>query len=221
MIDHSSARRAPTKEFAARSSRARVSIASKEVAMKTISRRQLLTVAATGAVAFAAPARAEAPPPFSSDEIVNDGQRFFGTLSRGLADGVQEACRRWGLPNAYILGQEASGAFVGGLRFGEGKMYTRNAGNQPVFWQGPSIGFDAGADGDRTMMLVYNLPATEAIFDRFGGLDGSAYFIGGLGFTAVGAKGVVVVPIRTGLGWRLGVNLNYLKFTQRATWNPF
>ena len=125
-------------------------------------------------------------------------------MSRGLADGVQEAGRRWGLPNAYILGQEASGAFVGGLRFGEGKMYTRNAGNQPIFWQGPSIGFDAGADGDRTMMLVYNLPETGAIFDRFGGLDGSAYFIGGLGFTAVGAKGVVVVPIRTGLGWRLG-----------------
>ena len=85
--------------------------------MKTISRRQVLTMAAaTGAVAFAAPARAEAPAPFSPDEIVNDGQRFFGTVSRGLADGVQEAGRRWGLPNAYILGQEASGAFVGGLR---------------------------------------------------------------------------------------------------------
>ena len=101
-------------------------------------------------------------------------------MSRGLADGVQEAARRWGLPNAYILGQEASGAFVGGLRYGEGKMYTRNAGSQQVYWQGPSIGFDAGADGDRTMMLVYNLPETEAIFDRFGGLDGSAYFIRGL-----------------------------------------
>jgi hypothetical protein len=195
--------------------------ASKDAAMRTISRRELLTIAATGAVAIATPARADAPPPFSPDEIVNDGQRFFGTVSRGLADAVQEAGRRWGLPNAYILGQEASGAFVGGLRFGEGKMYTRNAGHQPIFWQGPSIGFDAGADGDRTMMLVYNLPDTGAIFDRFGGLDGSAYFIGGLGFTAVGAKGVVVVPIRTGLGWRLGVNLNYLKFTQRATWNPF
>ena len=149
--------------------------------MRNISRRELLTVVATGAVAFAAPAKADAPPPFSPDEIVNDGQRFFGTMSRGFADGVQEAGRRWGLPNAYILGQEASGAFVGGLRYGEGKMYTRNAGNQPIFWQGPSIGFDAGADGDRTMMLVYNLPETGAIFDRFGGLDGSAYFVGGLG----------------------------------------
>ena len=173
--------------------------------MRTVSRRELLTIAATGAVAIATPAKAEALEQFSPEEVVDDGQRFFGTVSRGLADGVQEAGRRWGLPNAYILGQEASGAFVGGLRFGEGKMFTRNAGNQKIYWQGPSIGFDAGADGDRTMMLVYNLPGTDAIFDRFGGLDGSAYFIGGLGFTAVGAKGVVVVPIRTGLGWRLGV----------------
>src|SRR6202042_1907527 len=173
--------------------------------MRTISRRELLTIAATGAVAFAAPAKAEALEQFSPDEVVNDGQRFFGTLSRGLADGVQEAGRRWGLPNAYILGQEASGAFVGGLRFGEGKMYTRNAGNQRIFWQGPSIGFDAGADGDRTMMLVYNLPETGAIFDRFGGIAGSAYFIGGFGFTALNADGIVVVPIHTGVGVRLGI----------------
>jgi hypothetical protein len=195
--------------------------ASKDLAMRQMTRRELLTLAATGAVALATPARADAPEPFSADEIVDSGHRFFGSVSRGLAEAVQEAGRRWGLPNAYILGQEASGAFVAGLRYGEGKMYTRNAGSQRVYWQGPSVGFDAGADGDRTMMLVYNLPETGAIFDRFGGLNGSAYFVGGLGFTAVGAKGVVVVPIRTGLGWRLGVNLNYLKFTQQATWNPF
>ncbi len=88
----------------------------------------------------------------------------LAAVSRGLAEAVQEAARRWGLPNAYVLGQEASGAFVGGLRYGEGKMYTRNAGDQPIFWQGPSLGFDAGADGDRTMMLVYNLPAVAAIY---------------------------------------------------------
>jgi hypothetical protein len=196
-------------------------VGSKDVAMKTITRRELVTLAATGAAAFATPARADAPEQFAPEEIIDDGQRFFGTVSRGLAQVVQEAVRRWGLPNAYILGQEASGAFVAGLRYGEGKMYTRNAGNQRVYWQGPSVGFDAGGDGDRTMMLVYNLPDTRAIFDRFGGLDGSAYFVGGLGFTALDGKGVIVVPIRTGLGWRLGVNVNYLKFTQRATWNPF
>src|SRR5580704_947842 len=189
--------------------------------MRTISRRKLLTIAATGAVAIATPARADAPAPFSPDEIVDDGQRFFGSVSRGLADGVQEACKRWGLPNAYVLGQEASAAFVGGLRYGEGKMYTRNAGDQPIFWQGPSVGFDAGADGDRTMMLVYNLPSVVSVFRRFGGVDGSAYFIGGFGFTALNSDDIVVVPIRTGVGARLGVNVNYLKFTQQATWNPF
>jgi hypothetical protein len=186
-----------------------------------MTRRRFVVLAAISAASVAAPARAEAPATFSVDEVVDDGHRFFGDVSRGLADVVQEAVRRWGLPNAYILGQEASGAFIGGLRYGEGKMYTRNAGDRPVYWQGPSVGFDAGADGDRTMMLVYNLPAVDAIFRRFGGINGSAYFIGGLGFTALNAEGIVVVPIRTGLGWRLGVNVNYLKFTQEATWNPF
>src|SRR6201999_2295845 len=99
----------------------------------------------------------------------------------------QEAARRWGLPNGYILGQEASAAFVGGLRYGGGKLYTRNAGEERLYWQCLSIGFDAGADGDRTMMLVYNLPAMNAVFRRFGGIDGSAYFVGGFGFTALGA----------------------------------
>src|SRR6202020_264852 len=101
-------------------------------AMRNISRRELLTIAATGAVAIATPARAEALEQVSPQEVVHDSQRFFCSVSRGLADGVQEAGRRWGLPNAYILAQEASGGFVGGLRFGEGKMYTRNAGNQPI-----------------------------------------------------------------------------------------
>jgi len=189
--------------------------------MTTTTRRKLLAMAALGVFGLAPRALADAPTTFSADEIVDNGHRFFGGLSRGLAEAVQEAARRWGLPNAYILGQEASAAFVGGLRYGEGKMYTRNAGDQPIYWQGPSLGFDAGADGDRTMMLVYNLPALGAIFRRFGGIDGSAYFVGGLGFTALGAEGVIVVPIRVGMGARLGINVSYLKFTQRATWNPF
>lgn len=189
--------------------------------MTPVTRRCLLFAAATAPLALATRALADAPAPFSADEIVDSGHRFFGSLSRGLAEAVQEAARRWGLPNAYILGQEASGAFVGGLRYGEGKMYTRNAGDQPVFWQGPSLGFDWGADGDRTMMLVYNLPAVGAIYNRYAGVDGSAYLVGGFGFTALDGQGVIVVPIRTGLGARLGVNLNYLKFTPQATWNPF
>jgi hypothetical protein len=188
-----------------------------------MTRREILAGAAAGLGVLIATsgARADAPAPFSTDELVDSGHKFFGAISRGLAQVVEEAVRRWGQPNGYILGQEASAAFVGGLRYGEGKMYTRNAGDQRVFWQGPSLGFDAGADGDRTMMLVYNLPAVDAIYRRYGGLDGSAYFVGGFGFTALGADGVIVVPIRSGVGARLGVNLSYLKFTPRATWNPF
>jgi hypothetical protein len=192
------------------------------VNVPNMTRREILAGAAAGlSLIVADSARADAPAPFSTDELIDSGHHFFGAISRGLAQVVEEAVRRWGQPNGYILGQEASAAFVGGLRYGEGRMYTRNAGDQRVFWQGPSLGFDAGADGDRTMMLVYNLPAVDAIFRRYGGIDGSAYFVGGFGFTALGAEGVVIVPIRSGVGARLGVNLSYLKFTPHATWNPF
>ena len=192
--------------------------------MKTMTRRAFAfgagggALIATGAVG---PAFADAPSRFSANEIVDNGNRFFGSVSRGLAQAVQEAARRWGLPNGYVLGQEGSGAFVAGLRYGEGTMFTRNAGDSRVFWQGPSLGFDAGGDGDRTMMLVYNLPATGAIYQRFGGIDGSAYLVGGLGMTALGANGIVVAPIRSGVGARLGLNVSYLKFTTSPTWNPF
>ncbi len=158
---------------------------------------------------------------FSSNELVANGHRFFGSASRGLAEIVEAATKRWGKPNGYVLGQEAGGAFIGGLRYGEGVMYTRNAGDLKLFWQGPSLGFDAGADGDRTMMLVYNLPATAAIFRRYGGVDGSAYLVGGFGMTALVNDGVYVVPIRSGIGARLGINVSYLKFTESSTWNPF
>jgi hypothetical protein len=149
-----------------------------------------------------------------------NGHRFFGNVSRGLAQVIEKAVSQWGLPNGYVLGEEAGGAFVAGLRYGEGVLYTKNAGDLKVYWQGPSIGFDAGGEGSRTMMLVYNLPATAAIYERFGGIDGSAYFIGGFGMTALAASNIVLVPIRAGVGLRLGANIGYLKFTPQATWNP-
>jgi hypothetical protein len=172
------------------------------------------------------PAAAQSNPPapdkkFQPQEIVEAGHKFFGTVSRGLAEIVEKATSQWGQPNGYILGQEGSGAFIAGLRYGEGTLYTKNAGDLRVYWEGPSLGFDMGGEGARTMMLVYNLPSTNAMYQRFGGVDGSAYFIGGLGMTALTANGVVVVPIRTGVGMRLGANIGYLKFTPTATWNPF
>jgi len=104
---------------------------------------------------------------YSSNEVVDAGHRFFGTVSRGLAEIVEKAGSQWGMPNGYVLGQEAGGAWVAGLRYGEGILYTKNAGDLRVYWQGPSLGFDFGGDGGRTMMLVYNLPATDAIYQRF------------------------------------------------------
>lgn len=189
--------------------------------MVLASRRCALAGLACLVLAPAALSQEAAPPPFSPNELIDDGHRFFGTVSRGLAQVIEAATQRWGKPNAYILGQEAGGAFVGGLRYGEGTMYTRNAGDRHIYWQGPSLGFDAGADGDRTMMLVYRLPSLNAIYRRFGGIDGSAYFVGGFGFTALTADEIVLVPIRSGVGARLGVNLGYLKFTSQSTWNPF
>ena len=180
-------------------------------------RHHVLAAAFAAFAALGAPAPASAqtvqpayannpgdPNTFRSDELVDNGHRFFGGVSRGLALALQEAVRRWGEPNGYILGQEASGAFFGGLRYGEGRLFTRNAGERPIFWQGPSLGFDVGGDGARTMMLVYNMPAVNALYRRFVGVDGSAYLIGGFGVTAVAADDMVVVPIRSGLGWRLG-----------------
>ena len=181
----------------------------------------LMLLHIVGMPAMAQSGRSATSSTFSPAELVDSGHNFFGTVSRGLALTVEEAVRRWGEPNGYVLGQEASGALFGGLRFGEGLLYTRNAGQHRVFWQGPSIGFDIGGDGARTMMLVYNLPSTPSLYRRFVGVDGSAYFVGGFGMTAVMAEDIVVVPIRSGVGARLGVNVGYLKFTPEPTWNPF
>jgi hypothetical protein len=167
------------------------------------------------------PQRQPSPDVYGPDELVNAGHRFFGNVSRGLASIIERAVSQWGLPNGYVLGEEGSGAFVAGLRYGEGTLYTKNAGDLRVYWQGPSVGFDWGGDGARTMTLVYNLPATNAIYQRFVGIDGSAYIIGGFGMTALTANNIVLVPIRSGIGLRLGANIGYLKYTPRATWNPF
>jgi hypothetical protein len=158
---------------------------------------------------------------FTANELVDKGSAFFGSVAQGLASVVEKAVSQFGLPNGYILGDEGSGAIILGARYGQGTMYTRNAGDLSVYWQGPSVGFDVGGDGSKVMMLVYNLPDVNAIFGRFPGVDGSAYVVGGLGMTVLKHNNVVVVPIRSGVGARLGVSAGYLHFTPDATWNPF
>ena len=173
-------------------------------------------------VAGAHDARAQTEDPtFSSNEIVDAGQNFFGAVSRNLAAVVENLFSRYGRPNGYILGEEAGGAFIGGLRYGEGKLFTKNAGDHKIYWQGPSVGWDYGIDGNRTMMLVYDLPNVDFMYSRFFGVSGSAFVIGGLSMTALTRSGVNVVPIRTGIGAHVGVNVGYLKMTRVPRINPF
>lgn len=158
---------------------------------------------------------------FTAQEVIDSGHNFFGATSGGLATVVEKVFASYGLPNGYVLGEEGSGAFVGGLTYGEGTLFTKNAGDHKVFWQGPSLGWDFGGQGSRTMILVYNLDTIDALYARFGGVAGSAYVVAGLGFNVMKNGNVLLVPVRTGVGARLGVNVGYLKVTQNPTWNPF
>lgn len=158
---------------------------------------------------------------YTAQEIVDSGHQFFGATSGGLASAIEKIFSSYGLPNGYILGEEGSGALIGGLTYGEGTLYTKNAGDHKVFWQGPSLGWDFGGQGSRAMMLVYNLDDVSRLYDRFGGVSGSAYVIAGVGFNVMRNGNMLLVPVRTGVGARLGINLGYLKLTQQPTWNPF
>jgi hypothetical protein len=178
-----------------------------------------MAIALVGLVVFSTSAsRAQE---YTAQEIVDSGHKFFGATSGGLATVVEKIFASYGLPNGYLLGEEGSGALIGGLTYGEGTLYTKNAGDHKVFWQGPSLGWDFGGEGSRVMMLVYNLDDVNSLYNRFGGVAGSAYIVAGVGFNVMKNNNVLLVPIRTGVGARLGVNLGYLKLTQRATWNPF
>ena len=180
-----------------------------------------LALALSGLIAFAAmPARAETSQ-YTMQEIVDAGHGFFGSTTGGFAKVVEKAFERYGLPNGYVLGQEAAGAFIAGATYGEGDLYTKNAGQHSMYWQGPSLGMDYGGEGSRVMMLVYNLPDVSLAYSRFGGISGQAYVVAGFGMTVLKSHNVVIVPIRTGVGARLGINVGYLKMTRRATWNPF
>ena len=194
---------------------------SRQPAPHTAAQQQPAAAAAMQPPPQPPPQRQPSPSTFGPDELVNAGHKFFGNVSRGLAPSSSARSANGACRTATSSARKAGGAFVAGLRYGEGTLYTKNAGDLRVYWQGPSVGFDWGGEGARTMMLVYNLPATDAIYQRFAGIDGSAYIIGGFGMTALTANNIVLVPIRSGVGLRLGANVGYLKFTPRATWNPF
>lgn len=169
-------------------------------------------------------AYADVPPQdqgtYDQSEIISAGHGFFGAISQSLGSAVEYAFKSQGRPNGYILGEDAGGAFVLGLRYGEGRLYTKDAGDHKVFWQGPTLGYDAGAEGSKTMVLVYNMRDPSEIYERFGGVQGAAYLVGGVSVQFQKYGDVTLAVIRSGVGLRLGANVGYLKYTRSPTWNP-
>ena len=147
-------------------------------------------------------------------------ENFFGNTAQGTAEVVEKIFADLGRPNAYISGDEAGAAFVGGLRYGEGWLYRRDQEPIHMFWTGPSIGFDFGANAAKCFALVYNLRRVSELFQRFPGVEGSAYFIGGIGVNYLRAAGMTVAPMRSGAGIRLGASIGYLSFTEEREWVP-
>lgn len=158
---------------------------------------------------------------YTIDEIREISRGFFGTISTELGSVLEYAFSSAGRPDGYVLGTEGGGAFLAGVRYGSGTLYLRSGGSGKIYWHGPSIGTDLGASGSRTMFLIYRLREPEALYRQFTGVDGSAYFIGGVGITFLKGGQVLMAPIRTGIGLRLGANIGYIRFTPRPTWNPF
>ncbi len=167
------------------------------------------------------PSNQEPSTTFSRDEIREASHGFFGTISGGLANVVEHAFATLGRPTGYVLGSEGGGAFVAGLRYGKGTLYLRDGSKREVYWHGPSIGYDFGASGSKTMFLVYNLRNELDIFTGYSGVEGSAYLVGGVGMTVLTDGKVIMAPIRSGLGVRLGANVGYIRFTAQPTWLPF
>jgi hypothetical protein len=158
---------------------------------------------------------------YTMDEIMVASAGFFGKVSANLGAVIEYLFKNSGRPSGYILGTEGGGAFLAGVRYGSGTLYMRAGGTQPIYWHGPSIGTDFGAAGSKTLFLIYRIRSPEQIYASFTGIDGSAYFVGGVGATLVTNGSLILAPIRSGVGLRLGANIGYIRFTPKATWNPF
>lgn len=158
---------------------------------------------------------------YTIDEVREASRGFFGSISTNLASVIEYAFANSGRPTGYILGTEGGGAFLAGLRYGKGTLYLRQGGTRPIHWHGPSIGYDLGAEGGRTLILVYRMSDPAQLYRSFTGVDGSAYLVGGVGMTLLKGGDVIMAPIRSGIGLRLGANIGYLRFTDQPTWNPF
>jgi hypothetical protein len=167
------------------------------------------------------PVAADGSTTYHEDDLIGAAEGVFGKGAKGVADMIRKLLKDQGEPNAYIVGREASGAFIVGARYGSGTLFHKVEGEQPVYWTGPSIGFDAGANAGSTFILVYNLWDTEDLYKRFPAGEGQAYLVGGLSASYLRKGDIVLIPIRVGAGLRLGVNAGYMKFSKKQRWLPF
>ncbi len=181
--------------------------------------------AAFFAAVFAAPAFADdsndGGDKFTENEVVQAAADFFGTTSEATAKAVQRVFRDEGMPDAYIKGDEGSGAIVVGLRYGSGWLIRKGHEPVKVYWQGPSVGWDFGGNASKTFVLIYNLGEEERLFQKFPGVEGTFYVVAGIGVNYLRSSGITLAPLRTGVGLRAGVNAGYLTFTREETLNPF
>jgi hypothetical protein len=178
------------------------------------------SVAASQASADPATAAAQGDT-YKEDDLIGAAEGVFGKGAEGLARMIEDLLDKQGEPNGYIVGREAGGAFIVGARYGSGTLFHKIEGQRPVYWTGPSVGFDVGANAASTFVLVYNLNDTEDLYTRFPSGEGNAYFVGGLTASYLRKGDVVLIPIRTGAGLRLGINAGYMHFTHRQRWLPF
>lgn len=158
---------------------------------------------------------------YREDDLIGAAEGVFGKGAKGLADVIGDLLAKQGEPNAYIVGREAGGAIAVGLRYGSGTMHHKIEGERPVYWTGPSIGFDAGANAGSAFVLVYNLYDTQDLYHRFGAGEGQAYLVGGFTVSYLRRGNTVLIPVRAGAGLRLGANIGYMKFSEKQSWLPF
>ncbi len=178
--------------------------------------------AASASTAAANPAQAsKAGTTYKQDDLIGAAEGVFGKGAQGLAQMIQDLLKKQGEPNAYIVGREGGGAVVVGLRYGSGTLHHKIEGQKPVYWTGPSVGLDVGANAANTFVLVYNLYNSEDLYKRFGAGEGQAYLVGGFHVSYLRRGDVVLIPVRMGAGLRLGVNAGYMKFSKKQRWLPF
>ena len=177
--------------------------------------------AATGTQATAAPVTPSDQNTYQEDDLIGAAEGVFGKGAQGLGNLIEDILKKQGRPNAYIVGREGGGAFIVGLRYGSGTLNHKVEGQKPVYWTGPSVGLDAGANAGSTFVLVYNLYDTEDVYKRYPSGEGAAYLVGGFNASYLRRGDVVLIPIRVGAGLRLGANVGYMKFSKKQRWLPF